>query len=71
MDAEPKERDTILSGLNTAIVGLNILKDLPVPVIEPAKIAFTAVSILLEMIRVLFPPIVRWWLPSHIYPRTR
>jgi len=60
MDAKPKERDTALSVLNTTISALNTLKEIPVPVMEPAKIAFTAVSLLLETIRVLFPPIARW-----------
>ena len=66
-----QKSETPLSVLNTAIGALNILKDVPLPVIEPAKVAFIAVSIILEIIRVLFSLIARWWLPAHIYPKTR
>lgn len=53
MDAEPqrpKGQDTTLSTLNLAIDALNFSKD--VSGIEPAKIAFGTVSVLLTMIKV-------------------
>lgn len=56
MDAKPqrpKGRDGLLSALNVAIEGLNLAKE--VSGITPAKAVFGTVSVLLVMIKVIFP----------------
>jgi hypothetical protein len=52
---QPKERDGVLSSLNTAIGALNRAKE--ATSVTPVKATFTSAGTLLTTIRVGFPPI--------------
>ena len=62
----PKGRDGVLSSLNAAIDGLNLVKE--VSSITPAKAVFGTVAILLTMIRVSFLLFYDGMLQAHTRP---
>ena len=62
----PKGRPGALSALSVAIDALNVAKD--ISCIAPAQAAFSAVSVLLTMIRVSSLLFCRSGFPIHFYP---
>ena len=69
MDAKsqrPKGRRGALSTLSVAVDALNVAKD--ISCIAPAQAAFSAVSVLLTMIRVSSLLFCRGGFPIHFYP---